>query len=72
MVTAALTESDDGWFVLTGLNMPPAANNIWYYKLRDQDTLLYRRASGTYVYKRVPDLDPPPDPLTCLKPLPWK
>lgn len=71
-ITAALSWGDDGWFILTGPKLSPDMDNIWYYKLKDQDTLIHRRASGTYVYKRVPDFSPPKDDFTGLNPLPWK
>lgn len=71
-ITAALSSGDDGWFILTGPKLSPDTDNIWYYKLRDRDTLVHRRASGTYVYKRLPDFNPPKDEFTGLNPLPWK
>ena len=69
---AALSSGKDGWFTATLPKLTPDADNVAEYAVKDPDTLLFRRKSGTYVYTRIPDFNPPRDEFTGLNPLPWK
>lgn len=71
-LTAKVSKGDNGWFTVEMPKLTPDADNISEYFVKDADTLLFRRKSGTYVYKRIPDFNPPRDELTGIYPLLWQ
>ena len=70
--TYSLSLDKDGKFAIYDLGQGQDMNNKWDFEIRDKNTMIQRREMGTFVYRRVPDFNPPRDELTGLMPLPWQ
>ena len=71
--TCGLSLDKDGKFTVYGPDLELAGSHVrWDYRVKDADTLVLYRPEGTFIYKRVPDFNPPKDELTGIMPLPWQ